>query len=250
VAEGHLLFLIFPALSGGNKPAYMIMERGMMAKKLAFALCCFLLFPVLTQGQDCLPNGDVNCSGDLSPADVLLLINKVFNNQPLCDESRGDLNCDGFRDMADIVLLLNCYFRGIQPLGPCPILLVRPIIPDFKDSFIIESKTVFPGVGEPAARLQIWITNKDSLSAVIMPVREVSVSGGAYLVFDSLLRIDTTFNFPAANKATTNYDGSSPDSLLPFASGVGPGGVLASTFHPFPHLGNDVRYRQAQFWGL
>ncbi len=53
--------------------------------------------------------------------------------------------------------------------------------PDPRDSVILESKTVNPGVGKPAARVRVSITNKDTLSIVNLALVERSLTGGAYM---------------------------------------------------------------------
>ncbi len=58
-------------------------------------------------------------------------------------------------------------------------------LPDPRDSVIIESKTVSPlsgACGSAGVTLRIWITNKDSLSAVVLPLETKSAGGGAYAI--------------------------------------------------------------------
>ena len=54
--------------------------------------------------------------------------------------------------------------------------------PDPRDSLILESKIVAPTAGTGGVvRMRVWITNKDSLTAVTMPLVESSLLGGAYM---------------------------------------------------------------------
>jgi len=54
-------------------------------------------------------------------------------------------------------------------------------VPDPRDSVIIESKTIAPGVGSPAAVVGVFITNKDTIACVTLALEERSISGGAYM---------------------------------------------------------------------
>ncbi len=55
--------------------------------------------------------GDLNLDGQHSIADVVLLLNKVFQNLPYpAPEEFGDMNCDSRFSPADLVLLLNTVF--------------------------------------------------------------------------------------------------------------------------------------------
>jgi len=47
-------------------------------------------------------------------------------------------------------------------------------VPDPRDSVILESKTIAPGVGSPAAVVGVFITNKDSLSNVTLALVEMT----------------------------------------------------------------------------
>ncbi|MGH8005283.1 MAG: Ig-like domain-containing protein [Limisphaerales bacterium] len=63
--------------------------------------------------------------------------------------------------------------------------------PDGRDSVIIESKTVEPGnTGSPAFTLKVYITNKDTLANLTLPV-EIRTGNGAAFV---LLNTPRTFN--------------------------------------------------------
>jgi len=61
--------------------------------------------------------GDMNASGDLTPADVVLLLNCVFLASGNCDLCFADANCSGDLSPADVVLELNAVFLA-APL-PC-----------------------------------------------------------------------------------------------------------------------------------
>lgn len=102
--------------------------------------------------------------------------------------------------------------------------------PDPRDSVILESKIVAPiagASGSGVVRMKVWITNRDSLTYLTLPLIETSTSGGAYMI----LSRPRTFNgmvipltgtlrfFAAANVA--RYNGISPDSFL-VAAGFDP----------------------------
>ncbi|MGH8005356.1 MAG: hypothetical protein ACRECJ_11605, partial [Limisphaerales bacterium] len=56
--------------------------------------------------------------------------------------------------------------------------------PDPRDSVILESKIVAPVAGANGSgvvRMKVWITNKDSLTYLTLPLIETSISGGAYM---------------------------------------------------------------------
>lgn len=59
--------------------------------------------------------GDMNNSGDLSPADVVLILNCVFLGSGICDLCFADVNCSGNLSPADVVIELNAVFQG-EPL--------------------------------------------------------------------------------------------------------------------------------------
>jgi len=61
--------------------------------------------------------GDINGDGLLSAADVVALLNIIFQSNPPPTPALHDLNCDGNISAADLVLLLNVVFMG-SPL-PC-----------------------------------------------------------------------------------------------------------------------------------
>ncbi|HEU4436064.1 MAG TPA: hypothetical protein VFR89_01275, partial [candidate division Zixibacteria bacterium] len=54
--------------------------------------------------------GDLNGSLDLSPADVVLMLNCVFLGTGDCDLSFSDVNCSGDLSPADVVLQLRACF--------------------------------------------------------------------------------------------------------------------------------------------
>ncbi len=92
--------------------------------------------------------------------------------------------------------------------------------PDPRDSVIVESKTINPGVGKPAARVRIFITNKDTLAGATMGLIERSLTGGAYMTlawprtFDSVI---TRLTPSLPSYRTFNgggYDGISPDTIV------------------------------------
>lgn len=56
--------------------------------------------------------GDMNASGGLSPADVVLMLNCVFLGTGSCDFCFADVNCSGNLSPADVVIELNAVFLG------------------------------------------------------------------------------------------------------------------------------------------
>lgn len=104
--------------------------------------------------------------------------------------------------------------------------------PDPRDSVILESKTVAPVAGASGSgvvRMRVWITNKDSLTFVTLPLIETSASGGAYMTLSGPL--PRNFNRVVVPLTTTlqtqrifngaRYNSSSPDSFL-IAGGFDP----------------------------
>lgn len=63
--------------------------------------------------------GDMNASADLSPADVVLMLNCVFLASGNCGLCFADVNCSGDLTPADVVIELNGVFLGAsQNCGP------------------------------------------------------------------------------------------------------------------------------------
>ncbi|HXF48674.1 MAG TPA: hypothetical protein VNL73_04510 [Verrucomicrobiae bacterium] len=92
--------------------------------------------------------------------------------------------------------------------------------PDPRDSVIIESKTVNPGAGKPAARIKVLITNKDTLTNVNLGLIEKSLTGGAYMIlarprtYDSVVtKLTSTLPFYKYFKGT-GYNDVSPDTFV------------------------------------
>ena len=92
-------------------------------------------------------------------------------------------------------------------------------IPDPQDSVIIESKTIAPGVGSPAAIVGVFITNKDTLAAITLALVVRSITGGAYATlawprtFDGVVG---SLNTPLTGDkffVSNRYDGISPDTF-------------------------------------
>ncbi len=93
--------------------------------------------------------------------------------------------------------------------------------PDPRDSIIIESKTVSPGVGSPAALVRVSITNKDSLANVTLVLAERSLSGGAYMSlgwprnYSGIIHpLTSTLQGNDNVTVTSRYNGVSPDTLI------------------------------------
>jgi hypothetical protein len=61
--------------------------------------------------------GDLNASGGLSPADVVMMLNCVFLGTGNCGNCFTDVNCSGDFSPADVVLELNAVFLGAS--FPC-----------------------------------------------------------------------------------------------------------------------------------
>ncbi|MGE5693375.1 MAG: IPT/TIG domain-containing protein, partial [Candidatus Zixiibacteriota bacterium] len=59
--------------------------------------------------------GDMNGSGGLSPADVVLMLTCVFLASGSCDLCFADVNCSGDLSPADVVIELNMVFLGAGP---------------------------------------------------------------------------------------------------------------------------------------
>lgn len=97
--------------------------------------------------------------------------------------------------------------------------------PHPRDSVIIESKTIAPGVGTtqaPAAFVRVYITNKDSIASLTLPLLTKSVTGGAYMTL-SHPRTETgegVANFLTSTLSWARffngnrYNSSSPDTFL------------------------------------
>jgi hypothetical protein len=108
--------------------------------------------------------------------------------------------------------------------GPAAYLFAQP---HPQDSIILESKTVYPGAHPGSATdtaayvyLKVYITNKDSLSAIHVALIERSFSGGAYMTlahprtFNGVVsRLTNTLN-GSVFTAMSKYNSTSPDSVL------------------------------------
>lgn len=112
----------------------------------------------------------------------------------------------------------------------------RAKTPDPRDSIILESKTVAPGLsGSPAFTMKVYITNKDTVAILTLALRESTTTGGAYAPLDSTGSGDDTDGWTRADCLTflkktlannpaedfSGYNGSSPDRFL-----------IAATFSP------------------
>jgi hypothetical protein len=98
--------------------------------------------------------------------------------------------------------------------------------PDPRDSVILESKTVYPGAhpgsGTDTAAyvyVRMWITNKDTLTAISLALIESSASGGAYMTlgrprnFNGVVsRLSNTLTGTSAFNFS-RYHSTSPDSF-------------------------------------
>jgi len=129
-------------------------------------------------------------------------------------------------------------------LGACFLVLWTKALaqtPDPRDSIILESKTVAPNLNttptRPAFVIQVSITNKDSLTYMVLALGERTIAGTAYAVLGrilertyggavnnltSTLRYFTTGFFSAYNDQSPDsflvaagYDGSDPSTIEP-----------------------------------
>ncbi|MCI0330460.1 MAG: hypothetical protein L0196_05845 [candidate division Zixibacteria bacterium] len=116
--------------------------------------------------------------------------------------------------------------------------------PDPRDSIILESKTVAPGAHPGALNdtasylyVKVFITNKDSLSFMVLPVEVTSTSGGAYAIvacpcprsfFGVVNPLTSTLRYFEV-VSFTNYDNISPDK---FAVAAGNDGIDPTTIEP------------------
>jgi len=90
---------------------------------------------------------------------------------------------------------------------------------DLRDSVILESKMVAPSTNPPDATvlMNVWITNKDTLSEFQLPLEETSLSGGAYLflayprTFSGVVNLQTITLQWTTSLTSNQYDGISPD---------------------------------------
>jgi hypothetical protein len=99
--------------------------------------------------------------------------------------------------------------------------------PDPRDSIILESKTVYPGFhpgsGTDTAAfvyLKVYITNKDTLTALTLALQKASTSGGAYMIlarprnFNGVIsRLTNTLNGSLVLYGLSRYHSNSPDSF-------------------------------------
>ena len=56
--------------------------------------------------------GDLSNDGQLTPSDVVLMLNCVFAGTGNCQLAIADLNCSGDLSPSDVVLELNLVFSG------------------------------------------------------------------------------------------------------------------------------------------
>ena len=67
-------------------------------------------------------SGDVNLSGTVTSADIIVLVNYVFKggSTPQPCAANGDVNCNGAVTSADIITLVNYVFKGgAAPCNTC-----------------------------------------------------------------------------------------------------------------------------------
>src|SRR3989304_7916505 len=109
--------------------------------------------------------------------------------------------------------------------------------PDLQDSIILESKIVGPiagASGSGVVRMRVSITNKDSLTYMVLPLIERSLSGGAYMILSRprsfsgvVAPLTETLRFFSGT--SFRYNSSSPDTFLLAAGfdGVDPATIEA-----------------------
>lgn len=99
--------------------------------------------------------------------------------------------------------------------------------PDPRDSIILDYKTVTPSIGPAILTIRVWITNKDSLSGLILPLVESSFSGGAYATLSyprtfSGVITPLTGSFTSGTADFSFYHSDSPDTFLLSGSASSP----------------------------
>lgn len=93
---------------------------------------------------------------------------------------------------------------------------------DPRDSVILESKTFKPVTRSPAATLRVYITNKDSLKALVVALVEKTLTGSAYMTLGrprtdtgtagAVVRLASTLRGMTI-LASNRYDSATPDSF-------------------------------------
>lgn len=87
-----------------------------------------ILTVIYTEGGECLvvTTGDVNVSGSITSADIIVLVNFVFKGGPDPEPcpAAGDVNCSGGVTSADIITLVNFVFKG--GAAPCDVCAIIP----------------------------------------------------------------------------------------------------------------------------
>lgn len=112
-----------------------------------------------------------------------------------------------------VAVFFLLFFFSVSPLFA---------VPDPLDSVILESKTVQPSGGPLATMMRVWITNKDSIAAFVLPLEEKSILGGAYMTLSRprtfggvVIPLTTTLSFNRILNST-KYHSNSPDTFLVF----------------------------------
>ena len=124
-----------------------------------------------------------------------------------------------------------------------PILLSAQLLPDPRDSIILESKSVAPNLsGSPAFAVKVYITNKDSLTYMTLGIRESTIVGTAYALLNRDANGLLTFYSVVSNLTNTlhynegdifvGYNETSPDF---FVLAAGFDGINPETIEP-PNL--------------
>ena len=109
-----------------------------------------------------------------------------------------------------------------------PILLSAQLLPDPHDSIILESRAVAANLtGSPAFRVKVYITNKDSISYMVLAVAERTIAGTAYALLNRTGSNTLTYASVVTNLTNTlryytgvsfgAYNNASPDSFLVMA---------------------------------
>ncbi len=101
IADGQLGFSVagIGDISGDGKSDFII-GAATISQAFVYGICVSF-------------KGDINSDSIFTPADVVLMINCVFLQGPICRSCLTDVNCDGILTSSDVVLELNRVFLGL-----------------------------------------------------------------------------------------------------------------------------------------
>ena len=152
--------------------------------------------------------GDVNCSGTVTSADLIGLINYVFmGGVPPCHPLAGDVDyCEGI-DIRDILYLVNFLFAG----GPAPICPpTRPFCGwpvSAEDTLAVTGRTL--PAGADSALLTFRVANVTTILGATLPLR-ITVEGSPVTI-DSIAWSPRTSDLERRNY---NIDGGAGTVLI------------------------------------